>query len=97
MANRLFDTHNNSIMPHENHMFNTAYNITVAKMCAYTSSNYTLKHWKCALCYCAQWTCMSLQSIESDQNNSNVIPTMQFHVYQHISHYTAHVRHPYNE
>ena len=45
----------------------------------------------------AQFPRIDLPSPESDQHNSNAIPTISFHIYQHISHCNVHYRHPFNE
>ena len=66
-------------------------------MRAYTSSNYVLPHCKCVLRFCEQCPRVDLPSPESDKHNSNVSPTICFHVYQHISRCTVHVRRPLNE
>ena len=65
-------------------MFLIAFDITMATMFAYPSSKYALPHWKGVLRCCAQCPLIDILSIESDQKNSNVIPPIHFHVYQHI-------------
>ena len=60
MANSLFDICTNTVMPHENHMFQTASDMAMAKMCAYTSSKYALPHWKCVLIFCAKFPYIDL-------------------------------------
>ena len=55
MVNRLFKTYKNSVMPHVNHMFQIASDISVSTMCAYPSSNCALPRWKCVLRCCAQF------------------------------------------
>ena len=64
MTNFLFDTYKNSAIPYGNHMFQTASDMAVAKMCAYPSSNYSLIHWKCVLRCCAQCPRIYLPSTE---------------------------------
>ena len=65
-------------------MFQTSYGMAMEKMCEYPSSDYSLPHWKSVLhCY-AQYTWIYLPIPESDQQYSNVSPTIQFHVYQQI-------------
>ena len=34
IANNLFETYKNSVMPHEKHMFQTTYDMEMEKMCA---------------------------------------------------------------
>ena len=69
MANRLFETYKNSIMPHVKHMFQTASDMYMEKMCAYPSSNYVLPHFKCVLHCFVQFPWVDLPSPESDQYN----------------------------
>ena len=64
---------------------------------AYPLSKYTLPHWECVLCFCVKFPRIDLPSTESYHHNSNVSPTICFHVYQHISHCTVHGRHPFNK
>ena len=82
-------------MPHGNHMFKISSDMAMTTMCAYPSSKYALPHWKFVLRCCAQFPCIYLQSPESDQHNSNVSPTISFHVYNLIACCTVHVRHHY--
>ena len=66
-------------------------------MCAYPTSKYALPHWKCVLSCCAQCPRVDLPTTESDDNNSNFISFIRFHVYQRIARCTVHVRWPFNE
>ena len=84
-------------MTHGKHVFHTASDMAMATMCEYLSSIYALPHWKCVLCYCAQCPQINIPSTESDQHNSNVIPIMQLHCYQHIARCNVRVRRPFNE
>ena len=84
-------------MTHGKHVFHTASDMAMATMCEYLSSIYALPHWKCVLCYCAQCPQINIPSTESYQHNSNVIPIMQLHCYQHIARCNVRVRRPFNE
>ena len=42
-------------MPHGNHMFQTAYDMEMERMCTYPSSNYALPHLKYILRCCVQF------------------------------------------
>ena len=68
MANRIFETYTNSVIPHGKHMFKTASNMDIATMCAYPSSKYTLPNCKCVLRCCSQCPHIDLPSPESYQN-----------------------------
>ena len=84
-------------MSHGKHIFQTASDIAMAKICAYTSSNYVLPHWKCFFSCYSQCLCMDLPSPESDQQNSNISSTIPFHVYQHIENCIVYGRRPISE
>ena len=62
MANQLFETYKNTSVPHGKHMFQTSYDMLMAKMCAYPSSKYALPHWKYVLSCCAQCPRIDLPS-----------------------------------
>ena len=72
--NHLFETYKNTVMPHGKHIFQIAFEMSMATMCAYPSSKYALPHWKCMLRCCAQYTRIDLPSPKSYQHNLNVIP-----------------------
>ena len=97
MANLLFETYNNSVTPHGNHIFPTSYNTAMETMCTYKSSNYALPHWISVLCCCAQCLCMDFQIPESYQHHSNISPTIWLHVYKHIASCNLHGRHPFKQ
>ena len=44
MANPLLETYKSLVTPYGKHMFQTAYNMAMATMCAYPLSNYALPH-----------------------------------------------------
>ena len=66
-------------------------------MCAYLSSNYALPYWKCVLRCCVQCPRIDLPIPEPYQHNSNVNPTIRFHMYQNIAHCNVHGRNLLNE
>ena len=69
MVNLLFETYKNSVIPHGKHMFQTASDMAMTKICAYTSSSYSLPHWKCVLYCCAKYPWTYLTIPELDQHN----------------------------
>ena len=97
MTNSLFETYKNSVMKHGKNIFQIESDIEMATMCEYPPSKYALQHWKCILSCCVQFPQMDTPSTKSDKQNSNVIPTMNVHIYQHISHCNVHGRIPFNE
>ena len=52
MDNRPFETYKNSVIPHRHHIYQTASDIYMSKICAYTQSHHALPHWKCVLRCC---------------------------------------------
>ena len=84
-------------MPNGKHIFKTASDMDIEKMCAYLSSKYALPHWKCVMSCCAQYPSIDIPSPELDQHNSDVSPPIIFHVYHPISWCTVHSRLPFNE
>ena len=64
------------IMLYGKQMFQTAYEIAMSKILAYSSSKYALPHWKCVLRCCMQFSWMDFTSAESYHNSSNVSPTI---------------------
>ena len=63
--------------------------ISIIKLC--------ITHCKFVLRCCEQCPRLDLPNPESDQHNSNIIPIIKFHVYQHIERFTVHCRRPFNE
>ena len=53
-------------MPRGNNMFQTAYDMEMATICACPSSNYYLPRWKCVLRCCDQCPRIDLPSPGSD-------------------------------
>ena len=84
MANHLFGTYTNSVLPHRHHIYATSYDMAMARMCAYSQYHHTLPHWKCVLRCCAIFPRIYLQSEESDRHHSTTLPTIRFHVYHLI-------------
>ena len=59
-------------------------------MCTYTQSDHALTHWKCVLRCCAEFKCINIPDQEKDNNYSETTPSIRFHIYHIISHFTAH-------
>ena len=66
MENHIFETSINSIMSHGKHMFKTACDMNIARICAYPLSKYSLPHCKCVLCCSAQFPRIHLPIPEQD-------------------------------
>ena len=84
-------------MPHGRHIYQTGYDVDMAKICAYPPSQHTLPHWKCVLRCCVNFPSIYLPVPESDWHHSNTYPSISFHVYSLISRCIVHVRHPLHE
>ena len=54
-SNRLFETYKNSVMPHGCHIYETAADTTMAKICTYPPSQHAFPQWKCVLCCCSNF------------------------------------------
>ena len=77
-------------------MFKTATDIAIVEICEYPSSKYALPYWKCFMSCCEQFIFIDIPSTESDQNNSNVITKIPFHLYHLIAQCTVYDRRPFN-
>ena len=97
ISNHVFETCKNYVMPHGKHMFKTSYDMAMATMCIYPSSKYSFPHWKCFLGCCSRCLCIYLPIPESDKHNTNVSPTIRFHVYHLIAHCNVHGKFHLNE
>ena len=84
-------------MQHGNHKFNTAFEMAMATICAFSPSKYTLPHWKCVFLCCVKYPHIDLPSPESDQHNFNASPTICFHAYHLIARCDVHGRGPFYE
>ena len=82
-----------SVMPHGPHIYQTAYDMAMAKMSAYPSSQHALSHCKSSLNCCANFPHINLTRTESYKHHSTTFPTIRLCVYQLISHFTVHGRH----
>ena len=49
MANWLFEAYKNSVILHGCHMYSSAYDMAMAKLCEYTPSQHAITHWKCVV------------------------------------------------
>ena len=49
-------------------------------MCAYTQSDNALPHWKCVMRCCAKYTCVNIPDQETDDQYSEITPSIRFHI-----------------
>ena len=54
-ANRLFEIYKNSVIPHGIHIYATAADMAMDKMCAYPPPQHAFPHWKCVLSCCSNF------------------------------------------
>ena len=50
MSNHIFETYNNSVIPHGCNSNKTEYGMVMANICAYPLSQHISPHWKCLFC-----------------------------------------------
>ena len=79
MANRLFETYKNYVMSYGCNIYQTAYEMFMAKICAYPPSQYELLHWKFVLSCCVHFPRIYLQSQLKDRHSFNTSPKICFH------------------
>ena len=84
-------------MTHGRHIYVTASDMVMAKMCSYPPSQHELPHWKCVLHCCANCPCINLPDQESDMYRSNTSPSINFHIYHLVERCTVHGRLPLDE
>ena len=84
-------------MPYGRHIYATSDDMTMATVCAYPKSQYTLPRWKFVLrCY---YNCPHIYHTdqELDRHHSNASSSICFHIYHLISQCTVHGRRPPDE
>ena len=65
-----------------------------ATMCAYPQSDNAFPHWKFVLQCCAKFPSVNIPDQEIDDQYSNTIPSIRFHIYHLISRCTEYYRLP---
>ena len=65
-AHPIYETYNNTVIPHERHIYAKASNMAKATMCTYPQSDNALQHRKCVLWCCADCPCINLTDQETD-------------------------------
>ena len=81
-------------MSHGSHIYSKAYDMAKATMCEYSQSDHALPHWKCGLRCCDKCPSINLPDQEIDDNYSETIPSIRFHVYHMIARCIKHSRLP---
>ena len=65
ITNHVYVRYKNYVIPRGKHMFKSASDMEMTTICAYTSSQYYLPHWKCVLRCCAEFPQINMPSFES--------------------------------
>ena len=77
-------------MLHGPHTYAKASNMAKATMCAYSYSDHSLPHWKFLLRWCADCPRINIPEQETYIQYSYTTPSIRFHVYHIIAHFTDH-------
>ena len=92
--NCIYETYKNTVMPHGRHIYAKAYDTAKEKCCEDSQSDHASPHWKCVLrCY-ARCPSINLPDQEIDNKYPDPSPSIRFHVYHLIAHFTKHGRLP---
>ena len=81
-------------MQHRHHIYDKAYCMAKATMCAYSQSYHALTHWKYVLRCCAKCTIINLPDQETDDQYPDTSPSIRFLIYHLIARCTKHGRLP---
>ena len=79
-------------MPLGRHIYDKAYEMAKAKMCAYSQSDHASPHWKCVLQYCAKCPSINIHDQETDYQYPYTNSYISFNIYHMIAHCTKHGR-----
>ena len=74
-------------MPHGFHIYAKASDMANSTICTYPQSDNSLPHWKFVLRCCAEFPCINIPDQETT-------PSIRFHIYHIIGHFTDHGRIP---
>ena len=58
----IFETYNNSVIPHILHIYQTASEMVTTKICTYPPYQHALPHWKYVLRYCEKFPHIDIPS-----------------------------------
>ena len=93
-AHRIYETYNSTVMPHGRHIYAKASDMSKAEMCTFPQYYHAIPHWKCVLrCY-KKCPCINISDREIDNQYSETIPSIRFHIYHIIGIFTANGRIP---
>ena len=78
-------------MPHGRHIYVKASDMAKATICLYPHSDHALPHWKCVFRCCAKFPSINIPEQDTDDQYSNNILSIRFHVYHLIARCTTFV------
>ena len=84
-------------MPHGRHIYAKVSVMSRAIICAYSQSYHVLPHWKCVMQCGAKCPGINLPEQKIDDQYSNSISSIHFHIYYIISCCSTHGRLPLND
>ena len=90
--NCIYETYNNTVMPHGSHIYDKSYEMAKATMCAYSQSDHVLLHWKCILRCCSKWKGINISDEDTYDKHPNLSPSICFQIYHLIAKCTEHGR-----
>ena len=97
ISSRIFETYKNAVRPRFFCIYNTTAYMAMETMCPCTSIYHGLPHWECVLHCCDKCPSISLTGQGGNKDTTNICPTIQFHVYRHVSYCTVHEQRPYHK
>ena len=65
----IYETYENTVMPHGRHIYFKESDMAKATLCTYPQSDHALSHWKCVLRCCDDCPCINLPDQETDNQN----------------------------
>ena len=92
-----FEIFKDYVRPHGCHIYNTAVEMPMAKMCTCTSKYHGLAHCKYVLRCCDKFPNIVLTSQDAKIYTTNTCSTIRFIIYRNVLYFTVHGRRPYNK
>ena len=90
MTSHIFETYNNSVRSHSNHIHKTKTETYMLIMFPFPYDLHALPHWKCVLRCFSQCPSTIIPGQKSKKDKINTCSTVSFHVYRNLSRCTFH-------
>ena len=81
-------------MPYGRHIYAKASDMARPTMCTYPQYYHAIQNWKCVLWCWADFPYINIPDQETDIKHEKTTPSIRFHIYHIISHYTDHGKIP---